>query len=134
MLFDTHVNLHGDVYAEDRSEVIERARQDGVKLMLSICDKIESIDKIRDICHNTENMWRSVGCHPHYAKDHLDLTTEDLIRFASDKDVVGIGETGLDLHYGYSVLESQKAVLAVHIAAAQATGLPIIIHTREADE
>lgn len=133
MLFDTHVNLHGDVYAEDLDEVIERARADDITYMLSICDKPENIEKIQEIVSRTPNMWRSVGCHPHYAKDNLDLTAEKLIAFAKDPDVVGIGETGLDLHYGYSDLDSQKRVLSEHIEAAQETQLPIIIHTREAD-
>ncbi|MAK61930.1 MAG: LuxR family transcriptional regulator [Ponticaulis sp.] len=134
MLFDTHVNLHGDIYDEDREDVIQRAREQGVELLLSICDKIENIEKIQSITENTANMWRSVGTHPHYAKDHLSLDCEQLSKLAEPEDVVGIGETGLDLHYGYSDLDSQKQVFQAHIDAAQETGLPLIVHTREADD
>ena len=134
MLFDTHVNLHGEIYDEDREDVIQRASENNVGLMLSICDKIENIAKIQSITEAHVNIWRSVGTHPHYAKDYLDLTAEQLCKLAEPDDVVGIGETGLDLHYGYSDLDSQKLVFQAHIHAAQATGLPLIVHTREADQ
>lgn len=134
MLFDTHVNLHGDVYKDDLNEVISRSREEGVDFLLAICDKIENIEVIRSIVASNDNMWRSVGCHPHYAKDHLSLTSDQLVSFAAPDDVIGIGETGLDLHYGYSDLESQKIVLQAHIDASQETQLPLIIHTREADD
>lgn len=134
MLFDTHVNLHGDVYSEDREDVLNRAKDAGVGYFLSICDKPESISRIAEIAAPRADMWRSVGCHPHYAKDHTELTADFLIEQASQEDVVAIGETGLDQHYGYSDLEDQKAVFGAHIKAAQETGLPIIVHTREADD
>jgi hypothetical protein len=111
MLFDTHVNLHGEVFEEDLSDVISRAKAADVTRMLAICDKVESIDRIREICDQNENIWRSVGCHPHYAKDHLDLTKDKLIEYASPPDVVGIGETGLDYHYGWSPENDQKACI-----------------------
>ena len=134
MLFDTHVNLHGEIYYEDREEVIKRAHQNQVTHMLSICDKIENIDIIRKIVLDTPNMWRTVGCHPHYAKDHQNLTTADLVRYAEPEDVVAIGETGLDLHYGYSDLGDQKHCFRRHLEACQETGLPVVVHTREADD
>lgn len=134
MLFDTHVNLHGDIYKDDLTDVLARARDAKITRMLSICDKIESIDRIAEIVRTNENMWRSVGCHPHYAKDHADLTAEQLCRYAEPADVVGIGETGLDFYYGYSPQEVQEHVFRQHILAAQETGLPLIVHTRDADD
>lgn len=134
MLFDTHVNLHGEIYEEDLELVIQRAREAGVTRLLSICDKISSIPRISEITNRTESMWRSVGCHPHYAKDHEDLTRDELIELTKPADVVGIGETGLDYHYGYSPEDIQKTIFQAHIEAAQETGLPLIVHTREADQ
>ena len=133
MLFDTHVNLHGEIYEEDLAEVLERARQANITRMISICDKISSIPRIAEITERTENMWRSVGCHPHYAKDHDSLTADQLIELALGDDVVGIGETGLDFHYGYSPADVQERIFREHIKASQETGLPLIVHTREAD-
>lgn len=134
MLFDTHVNLHGDIYEDDLSDVLDRAKDAGISRMLAICDKISSIPKIREIVEANKNMWRSVGCHPHYAKDHENLTADDLVELAAPSDVVGIGETGLDFHYGYSAEDVQRQVFQEHILAAQRTGLPLIVHTREADQ
>lgn len=134
MFFDTHVNLHGELYQDDLKDVLERAQEAGVTRLLAICDKIENVECIRHITASTPNMWRSVGAHPHYAKDHMSLTSEKLIELAEFEDVVGIGETGLDFHYGYSPEAEQKQVFEAHIAASQATGLPLIVHTREADK
>lgn len=134
MLFDTHVNLHGEAYEDDLAEVLERASAANVNRMISICDKISSIPRIREIVAATTNMWRSVGCHPHYAKDHAELSASDLIDLASPSDVVGIGETGLDFYYGYSPEDIQRKVFHEHILAAQETGLPLIVHTRDADD
>lgn len=134
MLFDTHVNLHGETYEDDLSEVLSRAAEAGVSRMIAICDKISSVPRIQEITEATPRMWRTVGCHPHYAKDHEGLSAKDLIDLAAPSDVVGIGETGLDFHYGYSPEGSQKRNFQAHIEAAQETGLPLIVHTREADD
>jgi TatD DNase family protein len=134
MLFDTHVNLHGEVYDEDREDVLTRARDVGVTRFLSICDKPENIDAIAEITMQNKDMWRSVGCHPHYAKDHQWLTSDWLVERAVDPKVVAIGEAGMDQHYGYSDVDDQKNVFSAQIEAAQETGLPVIVHTREADE
>ena len=133
-LFDTHVNLHGAIYDEDRDDVLARAVEAGISRFLSICDKPENIDRIKQITDSRTDMWRSVGCHPHYAKDHTWLSMEWLIEQSLDPKVVAIGETGLDQHYGYSDLDDQVSVFRRHIEAAQETGLPVIVHTREADD
>jgi TatD DNase family protein len=135
MLIDSHVNLHAEAFAEDLEAVLARARAAGVGCMVSICDRFENAKAVAAIAHAHDDIWMSVGAHPHYAKDHLDLTAETLIAFAqANPKVAAIGETGIDLHYGYSPLSDQKTVLWEHIKAARALDLPLIIHTREADE
>lgn len=133
MLVDSHVNLHHEKFAEDLEAVIERARAAGVGAMLTISDKIASTEAIAAICRGRRNVWRSVGAHPHYAADHLDLTAAELIRLAEPADVVGVGECGLDFHYEFSPRDAQEKIFLEHVAAARETGLPLIIHTREAD-
>ncbi|MEO0983756.1 MAG: TatD family hydrolase [Pseudomonadota bacterium] len=132
-MFDTHVNLHGEAFAEDLDDVLDRARAAGVKRFLAICDRLDNLPAVKAIAAAHDNVWCSAGTHPHHAKDFTDLTTETLIG-AIDDDVVGIGETGLDFHYGYSPEAEQKAAFSAHIEAAQESGLPLIIHSREADE
>ncbi|MEK7266886.1 MAG: TatD family hydrolase [Pseudomonadota bacterium] len=134
MLIDSHVNLHHEKYDGEVDAVIEAARAAGVKAMLTISDKMSSTEAIKAISSRYDFIWRSVGAHPHYASEHLDLTEAKLVALAEDDDVVGIGECGLDFHYGFSPRADQEKVFAAHIEAAQETGLPLIIHTREADD
>lgn len=134
MLIDSHVNLHAAAFAEDLPEVMARARAAGVGRMIAICDRWENAPAVAAIAEAYSGLGMSVGAHPHYAKDHQDLTAERLIAFARDHAAVcAIGETGLDLHYGYSPLEDQKRVLWEHIRAARTLDLPLVVHTREAD-
>lgn len=133
MLFDTHVNLHADAFAEDLGDVIARAGAAGVDRMICICDRLSSFPAIRAIVEANPNMWCSVGVHPHYAREYPELSVDELVEAAGWERVCGIGETGLDQHYGYSDLDDQLACLRKHIEAAQRTGLPLIVHTREAD-
>lgn len=133
-MFDTHVNLHGDPFASDLEEVLARARAAGVSRFLAICDRFDNFPAILAIAEAHDDIWCSAGVHPHHAKDFQDLTTEDLQNAARHPKVVGIGETGLDFHYGYSNEEDQVASLRKHISVARQTGLPLILHTREADD
>jgi TatD DNase family protein len=133
-MIDTHVNLHHEAFSEDLDDVLARAMAAGVDGMLTICDKIANIPAIAAISDSRPCVWRSVGAHPHYASEHLDLTSAHLIELAKPEKVIGIGETGLDFHYTYSTLEEQVAVFKAHIDAARTTGLPLIVHTREADQ
>ena len=133
MLIDSHVNLHAAAFAEDRDVVIARAREAGVSLMLTICDRLPNFPVVHGLATAAPDIWCTVGAHPHEAKDHQWLTSDELISFAKLDRVAGIGETGLDYHYDLSPREVQRAVFAVHIAAAQASGLPLVVHTREAD-
>ncbi len=133
MLIDSHVNLHAPAFAEDRAEVIARARQAGVARMLTICDRLSNFSAVLAIAEAEPDIWCTVGVHPHEAKDYEGLQPEELLNFAKGERVVGIGETGLDYHYDLSPREQQRSVFAAHIAAAQASGLPLVVHTREAD-
>ena len=134
MLVDSHVNLHSEKYNEDRAEVISRARDFGVTAMLTISDKLASTDQIKSIADSDPLIWRSVGVHPHFAKEYSELDSKTLIDLAENEKVVGIGECGLDFFYEYSDRKLQIAVFLAHIAAARKTGLPLIIHTRDADD
>ena len=133
MLIDSHVNLHAPAFAEDRAEVIARARQAGVARMLTICDQLSNFPAVQAIAETEADIWCTVGVHPHEAKDYQGLQPDELIDLARGERVVGIGETGLDYHYDLSPRGQQRSVFAAHIAAAQASGLPLVVHTREAD-
>lgn len=134
MLIDSHVNLHAPQFDPDRDAVIARAREAGVRLMVNICDRVSGFEAVHAVAAAHPDIWCTVGTHPHEAKENPDLRPEDLEALTSRPEVVGIGETGLDFHYDYSPREVQAAVFRVHIEAARRTGLPLIVHTREADE
>ena len=133
-MIDSHVNLHHESFAEDFDAVLERAAEAGVHAMLTICDKMSSLSAIEAISAPRANVWHSVGVHPHYADDHQDLTVQQLVSASANAKAVGIGETGLDFHYGYSAEAAQIVVFRTHIEAARHTGMPLIVHTRQADE
>jgi TatD DNase family protein len=134
MLFDTHVNLHAEQYASDLPDVLSRARAAGVTRMVTICDRLDRYPAVRAIAETNDDIQCSVGVHPHYAKDFWALEARTLVDEARHPKVVGIGETGLDQHYGYSELPLQERSFVEHIHAARETGLPLIVHTREADD
>lgn len=133
MLVDSHVNLHSEQYSEDCEAVIARAREAGVAAMLTISDQLSSTEAVKAVADAHDLIWRSVGVHPHYAKDYADLDARTLVDLAADEKVIGIGECGLDFHYEYSDRAAQFPVFAAHIKASQETGLPLIIHSRDAD-
>jgi len=134
MLVDSHVNLHGEKFADDLDEVIARAREDGIGTMLNICCHLKDFPAVLDVARKGDDIWATVGTHPHDAKDNPDIKANEIIPLTHDPKVVGIGETGLDYHYDWSPREVQKANFQVHIDAVHATGLPLIVHTREADD
>ena len=134
MLIDSHVNLHAPAFAEDRDAVIARAREAGIAGMVTICDRLSNFDAVHAIALGEPDIWCTAGVHPHEAKDYLDLSARELGELGGGPKVIGSGETGLDYHYDLSPREVQRAVFAVHISAAQISGLPLVIHTREADE
>ena len=133
MLIDSHVNLHAPQFDPDRAAVIDRARAAGVARMLTICDRRASFEAVHALALAHDDIWASVGVHPHEAKDDPDLTPEALCDLAARDKVIGVGETGLDFHYDLSPRPVQIRLLQVHIEAARRSGLPLIVHTREAD-
>ena len=134
MLIDSHVNLHAPQFADDRDAVIGRARAAGVQLMVTICDRLSRFEAVHAIAMAEPDIWATVGTHPHEAKDDADLTPETLIALAARPKVVGIGETGLDFHYDLSPRDVQAKVFLAHVDAARRAGLPLVVHTLEADE
>ena len=134
MLIDSHVNLHAPQFADDQAEVIARARSAGIGMMVTICDKVSNFEAVHAIAMAHSDIWCTVGTHPHEAKENPSLAVETLIDLAARDRVVGIGEAGLDYHYDLSPRDIQRSILAVQIDAAQQTGLPLVLHTREADD
>jgi TatD DNase family protein len=133
MLIDSHVNLHAPQFEGDRDEVIARARAAGIGLMVNISDKVSGFAAVRALADQPD-IWCTVGTHPHEAKENPHLSAADLLAYVDDPRVVGIGETGLDFHYDLSPRDVQASVFRAHVAAARESGLPLVVHTREADE
>ena len=134
MLIDHHCHLDSADFAADRDEVIARAHAAGVGMMVTISTRIRRIGEILAIASAYTRVFCSVGTHPHYAEEELDIAVEDIVRLAAHDKVVAIGESGLDYFYRRSSPEAQAKGFAKHVEAAQLTGLPLIVHTRDADE
>lgn len=133
MLIDTHINIHGDDYAEDLGAVLDRAREAGVSPMIAICCRLNELDAVKAIAEAHADVYCTVGAHPHHAKDNPSVTPEALLELANHTKVVAIGETGLDLYYNHSDLGDQIMSLRAHIEAARRSGLPLVLHCRDAD-
>src|SRR5713226_4207851 len=134
MLVDSHCHLDFADFAAERDAVIERARTAGVGTMVTICTRLDEFPGVRAIADAYDDIWCSVGAHPHEAADHAGVGADEFAALAAHPRVVGIGESGLDFHYDHSPRDVQERVFRTHIAAAQASGLPLIIHAREADD
>ena len=133
MLIDSHVNLHAPQFDVDRDAVIARARAAGIALMVNICDRVSGFPGVEAVAQSADDIFLTVGTHPHEAKENPALAAGALIELANTPKVVGIGETGLDFHYDLSPRDVQSAVFRAHIEAARMTGLPLVVHAREAD-
>ncbi|MET0294213.1 MAG: TatD family hydrolase, partial [Phenylobacterium sp.] len=112
MLIDSHVNLHAPQFDADREAVIARARAAGIALMVNISDRVSNFAACRAVAE-AEDIWCTVGTHPHEAKENPQLTAQTLCDLAADPKVVGIGETGLDFHYDLSPRDMQAQVFRV---------------------
>jgi len=134
MLIDSHCHLNYKGLVEHQAAVIERARARGVTGMLCISTREREWDEVIAIAEREPDIWASVGIHPHEADEHPDVDAGKLIEAARHPRVIGIGETGLDYYYDHSDREQQKKSFRAHIAAARETGLPMIVHTRDAEE
>ena len=133
LYIDSHVNLHAPQFDEDRDEVIVRARAAGVGLMVNICDRVSNFDAVYAFAEAHDDIWATAGTHPHEAKENPELSVQTLLDLASRPKVVGIGECGLDFHYDLSPRDIQQSVFRTQIMAARESGLPLVVHTREAD-
>jgi len=134
LLVDSHCHLDFDVFDDDRAETIRRARDAGVGTLVTICTRVSQFEQIRAIAESDDNIWCSVGTHPHQAEEEARVAPEDLIERSHHPKVIGIGETGLDYYYDNSPRDLQRTSFRAHIAAARDTGLPLIVHTRDADD
>ena len=133
MLIDSHCHLNYKGLVEDQAGVLSRARAAGISGMLNISTRQSEWADIIATAEREPDVWASVGIHPHEADDHADLGEAALIEAARHPKVIGIGETGLDYYYDHSDRASQQARFRTHINAARATGLPLIVHTRDAE-
>jgi TatD DNase family protein len=135
MIIDSHCHLEYEPMASNLNEVVERALNNNVKYLLSISTTNESYLRVLEIIKKFKNIYGTYGIHPHETKNYKDLNKEDIIeKIKLSKKIIGIGETGLDYYYEHSDSATQKKVFIEHIKAAQILNLPLIVHTRSAEE
>ncbi|GAB4190166.1 MAG: TatD family hydrolase [Thalassobaculales bacterium] len=134
MLVDSHCHLDFPNFAGELDAVLARARNAGVAKMVTIGTRLSKWDGVRAIAERYDNVWCTVGIHPHEAGNEPDVDARTLIDLAAHPKVVGIGETGLDFYYDSSPRDAQERSFRAHIAAARETGLPLVVHTRDADD
>jgi TatD DNase family protein len=134
MLIDSHCHLEYEGLAEDQQGALDRARAAGVKGFLNISTRQSEWDRVVGTAEREPDVWASIGIHPHEADQHADLGEAALLEAAQHPKVIGIGETGLDYYYDKSDRQVQQALFRTHISASRKTGLPLIIHTRDAEE
>lgn len=133
-LADSHCHLNYKGLAEQQPEILVRARESGVVAMLNIATREREWDEVLATAEREADVWATVGIHPHEADEHPHIDTAKLVSRARHPRVVGIGETGLDYYYDHSDRAQQQASFRAHIAASRETGLPLIVHTRDAEE
>ena len=134
MLVDSHCHLEYKGLVEDQQGVLERARAAGIGAFLNISTRRSEWDRVIGTARREQDVFASVGIHPHEADAHADLDEAALLAAAEDSRVIGIGETGLDYYYDHSDRAVQRDLFRLHIRVSRATGLPIIVHTRNAEE
>ncbi|WP_099867765.1 TatD family hydrolase [Pararhizobium haloflavum] len=134
MLVDSHCHLDFPDFAEERDEIVSRARASGVTRLVTISTRVRRFADILAIAERYDNVYCSVGTHPHNAAEEAGIEAEELIALSQHPKVVAIGEAGLDYHYDKAPRELQAKGFRTHIAAARATGLPLVIHARDADD
>lgn len=133
-LVDSHCHLDFPDFAEELDEVIARSREAGVRMMLTICTHLSRFERVKAVAEAYPEVYCTVGIHPHEAESEPEVEAETLIKLANHPKVVGFGETGLDFFYDHSPRDQQERSFRAHIAAARQAQLPIIIHTRNADD
>ena len=134
MIIDSHCHLTYEPMFSSLSQVIKRANKDGVKYLLTISTEDKSFSNILEIIQKHKSVYGTYGIHPHEAKKHLEIKSEDIIeKIKKNKKIIGIGESGLDFYYNHSDKKDQISSFLEHIKAAQLTNLPLIVHTRSAE-
>ena len=133
MLVDSHCHLDFPDFADELEAVVARAEAAGIGRIVTISTRVRKHPDVLAIAERFPNVYCSVGTHPHNAHEELDITADDLVARARHSKVVAIGEAGLDYHYEYSPRDAQEQGFRTHIAAARMSGLPLVIHAREAD-
>jgi TatD DNase family protein len=134
MFIDSHCHLNYKGLVEDQGAVLARARSAGVVGMLNISTRESEWDAVVAVAESEYDVWASIGIHPHEADGHPDIDTEKLIARSKHPRVIAIGETGLDYYYDHSDRDQQRLSFRTHIAASRQTGLPLIVHTRNAED
>ncbi len=134
MLVDSHCHLDFPDFAAEIDDVVARARDAGVGHMLTICTRVRKFNEVLNIAERFADVTCSVGTHPHSASEERDISAAEIVALAANPRVAAIGEAGLDYFYQKSSREDQETGFRRHIAAARETGLPLVIHTRDADE
>ena len=134
MLIDSHCHLDFPDFAPERDAVVERARAAGVTRMITISTRVDRVAEVRAVAEAYPDVYFTVGTHPHEAHAEPEATVERLVALASHRKCVGIGEAGLDYHYDRAPRDVAARVFRTHIAAARASGLPLVIHSRDADD
>lgn len=134
MLVDSHCHLDFPDFADELDAVVARARNVGVGAMLTICTHVTRFDRVLAIAERFDDVFCTVGVHPHEAAHEPEVTVERLVELAQHPKVIGFGETGLDFYYEHSSGDIQTKSFRIHIAAARQTGLPLVVHTRHADQ
>src|SRR5215813_3913554 len=133
MLVDSHCHLDFPDFAGELDAVVGRARAAGIARIVTISTRVKQHAEVLAIAERFPDVYCSVGTHPHHAEEELDIGVDELIARTRHPKVVAIGEAGLDYHYDHSPREAQEQGFRNHIAAARATGLPLVIHSRDAD-
>jgi TatD DNase family protein len=134
MLVDSHCHLDVPDFSEELDEVVKRSLEVGVGHVLTICTHVTKFEQVLAVAERYDHIYCSVGIHPHNAEDEPEVKAAELIELAQNPKVVGIGETGLDFFYEHSPKDIQEAYFREHIKASRETGLPIIIHSRDAED
>jgi TatD DNase family protein len=134
MLVDSHCHLDYHQRDGDIDDVVARAQDAGIGTIVTICTKLSEADNVRSIAESYENIWCTVGVHPHDAGDEYPKDAQMLIDLSKNDKVVGIGESGLDYYYEHSPRDDQRKSFLTHIEAARETGLPLVVHSRDADD
>ena len=133
ILVDSHCHLDFPDFSADLDAIVERAAAAQVARIVSISTHVRRFDKLLEIVERFPDVYCSIGTHPHYAHEELDVTVEELVERSRHPKVVAIGEAGLDYHYDFSPRDAQEIGFRRHIGAARATQLPLVVHAREAD-